>query len=225
MTKVQVYVPKSTSEVGAMYETGSEAPGSPVIELLRSRASKLLDALMNGNDAPHVVLSNWHPRMVGLGPEEILGTHPTAEDALLAVVREHGFSDIEEAEREGTGILDPEFEMAVDQTVNGEVDDLSDAIDRQPDLGNRTSAYGHRATLLRYVAANGVETVRQRVPSNAVDIVNLLVGRGADVNARARMYGGWHTPLPLLTSSAHPKPVGLMGALVDVLAKHGANQE
>ncbi len=63
-----------------------------------------------------------------------------------------------------------------------------------------------------------VETVRQRVPSNAVDIVNLLVGRGADVNARACMYGGWHTPLPLLTS-------GLMEALVEVLAKHGANEE
>ncbi len=225
MTEVHVYIPTSASQVGAMYGAGSEAPGSPVITLLRARAARLLDAWMNGNHAPHVVLGNWHPRMVGLGPEEILETDPTLGDALLAVVREHGFNDIEEAEREGAETLDPEFERAVDQTVNGEVDDLSDAIDRQPDLGNRTSAYGHRATLLHYVAANGVETVRQRVPSNAVDVVNLLVGRGADVNARARMYGGWHTPLPLLTSSAHPKAAGLMEALVDVLAKHGANEE
>ena len=204
-----------------MYGTGSEAPGSSVIELLRFRASKLLDAWMNGKNAPQVVLSNWHPRMVGLGPEAILGTHPTLEDALLAVVREHGFNDIEEADQEGAGVLDQEFERAVDWTVNGDTDELGAALDRTPQLSTRTSAYGHRATLLHYVAANGVETVRQRVPSNAVDVVNLLVGRGADVNARARMYGGWHTPLPLVTSSAHPKAAGLLGALVEVLARHG----
>ena len=179
---------------------------------------------MNGNHAPHVVLGNWHPRMVGLGPEEILETDPTLGDALLAAVREHGFNDIEEAEREGAQTLDPAFERAVDQTVNGEVDDLSDALDRQPNLGNRTSAYGHRATLLHYVAANGVETWRQRVPANAVDVARLLIDRGADVNARARIYGGDFDTLALLTSSAHPADAGLAGPLAEVLAAAGASR-
>ena len=54
---------------------------------------------------------------------------------------------------------------------------LDDALRRDPDLvrarSSRVCCFDppvHRATLLHYVAANGVERHRQKTPSNAVEI-------------------------------------------------------
>lgn len=71
--------------------------------------------------------------------------------------------------------------------------------------------------MLHYVAANGVEDCRQRVPSNAPEIVRCLVVHGADVSARANMYGGEQTTLALLLTSAHPRAAGLTGVLAQLL--------
>src|SRR5512134_1794628 len=62
-----------------------------------------------------------------------------------------------------------------------------------PDLVIWRSHYGHRATLLHYLAANGVETYRQRVPRNASSLASLLTQRGADPHATATMYGAAQT--------------------------------
>src|SRR5436190_1803876 len=80
----------------------------------------------------------------------------------------------------------------------------------------------HGATLLHYVAANGVEAHRQRTPPNAVAIARILLAAGADVNALAGMYGGRHATLPMLVSSSHPAAAGVQVALVDTLADAGA---
>ena len=53
---------------------------------------------------------------------------------------------------------------------------------------------GARATLLHYVAANGVEGYRQLTPPNAVAIADALLDAGADVDALADMYGGRARP-------------------------------
>ena len=39
----------------------------------------------------------------------------------------------------------------------------------------------HRATLLHYVAANGVEGYRQKTPNNAVEVATMLLKAGAEV--------------------------------------------
>ena len=77
----------------------------------------------------------------------------------------------------------------------------------------------HRATLLHYVAANGIETDRQRTPPNAPDVVRLLVSAGAEVDALAAFYGGGpaQTTLCLAVSSGHPNEVGVAGELVHAL--------
>jgi hypothetical protein len=82
----------------------------------------------------------------------------------------------------------------------------------------------HRATLLHYVAANGVEDFRQKTPANAVEIARFLLDSGAAVDAIAETYGSdwWQTTMNLLVSSAHPAGAGLMSALVEVLADYGA---
>jgi hypothetical protein len=106
------------------------------------------------------------------------------------------------------GDCDPLFERAVDAVVFGQVDELRRMLADQPDLVRRRSAYGHRATLLHYTAANGVEIRRQVVPYNAAQIATMLLDAGADVAATLRAYGGSATTLEMLESSGHPRGAG-----------------
>ena len=76
-------------------------------------------------------------------------------------------------------------------------------------LSVRRSAYGHRATLLHYTAANGVEIRRQVVPANAAEVVATLLDAGADQSARLRAYGGDFDVLEMFKTSAHPHDAGV----------------
>jgi hypothetical protein len=80
----------------------------------------------------------------------------------------------------------------------------------------------HHATLLHYVAANGVEGGRQRTPPNAVEIAKILLDAGAEADALADMYEHPCTTLVMLVSSAHPHVAGVQVALVDTLVDFGA---
>jgi len=116
------------------------------------------------------------------------------------------------------------FEEAVDAVISGNAGELARLLDHQPELVHARSARPHRATLLIYVGANGVEDFRQRTPPNAVDIASLLIARGADVNAVADLYGG-STTLGLVATSVHPANAGVQRALIDVLLSCGATFE
>ena len=83
----------------------------------------------------------------------------------------------------------------------------------------------HSATLLHYVAANGVEGYRQRTPANAVDVARVLLDAGAEPDSLAQLYGGDCTTMALLVSSSHPARAGVQVALVDVLVDYGASVE
>jgi ankyrin repeat protein len=74
------------------------------------------------------------------------------------------------------------------------------------------------------VGANGVEDYRQRSPKNAVEIAEVLLKAGADVNAVGEMYGG-STTLGLVATSGHPLRTGVQEALMDTLLAHGASLE
>jgi hypothetical protein len=117
-----------------------------------------------------------------------------------------------------------EFEAAVDAVVTGDMATLEPLVRQHPDLVRAHSAREHRATLLHYVAANGVEDYRQRTPKNAVDVARFLLESGAEADALASTYGNdwWQTTMNLLVSSAHPAIAGLQSALVDVLVDFGA---
>ena len=114
------------------------------------------------------------------------------------------------------------FERAADAVVSGDVDTLRHLLDDTPDLAHARSPRPHRATLLIYCGANGVEGIRQRTPANAPAIAQLLLERGADPNASCRLYGGGSTTLGLLLTSIHPREAGVDGDLVHVLARFGA---
>ncbi|MBV9156187.1 MAG: hypothetical protein JO097_07980, partial [Acidobacteriaceae bacterium] len=64
----------------------------------------------------------------------------------------------------------PEFEPAVDAVVTGDIPTLESLIHQHLDLARARSSRSHRATLLHYLGANGVEDERQKSPRNAVDV-------------------------------------------------------
>jgi ankyrin repeat protein len=79
----------------------------------------------------------------------------------------------------------------------------------------------HRATLMHYISANGVEGYRQKTPVNIVPIAQLLLQSGADVNASADIYGG-STTLALVATGLHPERAGVQDALLQLLLDYGA---
>ena len=101
---------------------------------------------------------------------------------------------------------------------------MTNLLAEHPDLINARSRSSHCATLLHYVAANGVEDILQKSPENAAEIARILIEAGAEVDALAETYGGGtnQTTLCLLVSSIHPAAAGVQPALVQVLCAAGA---
>lgn len=117
------------------------------------------------------------------------------------------------------------FERAADAIVGGDIDTLTRLLGTVPDLIRERSTREHRATLLHYVSANGVENFRQRTPPDIVEVARLLLTRGAEVDAEADVYGGGATTLGLVVTSSHPRRMGVQIALTDLLIGHGARHD
>ena len=109
------------------------------------------------------------------------------------------------------------FESAVEAVITGDAAALQSLLGENPELVGARSTREHRATLLHYVAANGVEDYRQKTPKNAVEVAKILLNRGAEVDALAEMYGGRYTTMSMLVSSCHPAKADLQVALVETL--------
>jgi hypothetical protein len=193
----------------------SGAPAT-VGELLDGMAGAVAEASGDGDPTAVAYFSNWHRDCVGT---------PDHDDVRLAVARAHGFADWEDATAAGDRQFDPSFEAAVDAVVNGDAASLTHLLAAHPDLIRERSPLGHAATLLHYVAANGVEFRRQACGPMAPAIADLLLSRGAEVDALANTYGGGtsQTTLVLLLTSGHPAQAGVTNAVVDLLLRHGAN--
>jgi hypothetical protein len=110
----------------------------------------------------------------------------------------------------------------VDAIVSGDSATLQKLLSKNPELVRARSTLEHRSTLLHYVSANGVEDFRQKTPKNIVEITNLLLKAGADVNAESDAYGGRSTTLGLTATSWHPENAGVQLALMELLIDHGA---
>ena len=113
------------------------------------------------------------------------------------------------------------FERAADSIVAGDVALLEKMLHEQPELIRTRSTRRHQATLLHYISANGIEGYRQKTSNNIVEIADLLLRAGADVNAVADVYGG-STTLGLVATSIHPERAGVQETLLQLLLDHGA---
>jgi ankyrin repeat protein len=198
------------------------AAGEPdAIEIVRHHYPPVLDERIP-----------WLPRPLSHG--EFRGMPFGPADARLTLARWYDFADwdrlvewIEDATRRGSPVA--RFESAAQAVVDGDEAALAAWVRADPDLvrarSTRVTHFDppvHGATLLHYVAANGVEAHRQKTPPNAVAIARLLLDAGADVDALAAMYGGRPTTLSMLVSSSHPAAAGVQVPLIDVLVDAGA---
>jgi len=173
----------------------------------------------------------WLPKIIP--DSEIRDASLSLEDARLAIARHHDFLDwpslaahVELVSQQGPVF---EFESAVEAVINGDIGALQDALHRDPAMvrarSGRVCCFDppvHRATLLHYVAANGVEAYRQKTPPNAIEIARTLLQAGAEPDALADMYGAECTTMSMLVSSSHPAEMGLQAPLVELLLDFGA---
>jgi ankyrin repeat protein len=212
----------------------------------QTQADDLLAAFSARDEGAIRIVVHNHPRFLRTDvpwlPKEMTAADIQSvsfdiADARMAVARWYDFADWQRLEEYVAAVTRPDspvakFEAAVEAVVDGHVDVLQDLLRANPELAHARSTRVthfnppvHRATLLHYVAANGVEHYRQRTPANAVDVATTLLRASADVDALADMYGGQATTMSLLVSSAHPAKAGVQTALVETLVDFGASLE
>ena len=195
-----------------------EFPPRPDIEQYRKQAKDLLRACQSGDTTAQA-------RMEGVtNPDDPIHL----ADAQRTLAREHGFASWPGFVRHVAGLAGERtdaigrFERAADAVVEGDPATLTRLLDHDPSLITTRSSRQHRATLLHYVSANGVEDFRQRSPHNAPAIAELLLARGAVVDAVCESYEGDDTTMGLLVSSVHPHHAGVQVSLVQTILDHGA---
>ena len=194
-----------------------------------ARAQSLFAALIAADQDAAWMFKWEHPRYRGKQVTDVKPSEMTLHDAQLVVAHRYAFDSwkdlvayTEDVQRSGPVAR---FEQAVESVVNGNANALSEALQKDPSLVRARSTRRHHATLLHYVAANGVEGARQKTPANAVEIAKLLLDAGAEADALADMYGGKCATMAMLVSSAHPAQANLQVPLAELLLDHGANPE
>jgi len=148
-------------------------------------------------------------------------------DAQFVIARAHGFLSwptfVKHIDALGrASSLVSAFEAAASAIVTGDAITLTRLLREHPELIWARSTREHRAALLHYVAANGVENYRQVTPKNIAAITEILLAAGVEVDAEADVYGGGCTALGLVATSAPPAIAGVQHDVIDVLLEHGA---
>lgn len=201
-------------------------PFTATIDEYKQQAKALFKAILAGEESAHWRVKWIHPRFRGHPVSAVHTTTLAPADAQLVLAREYHFKNWEQLTRFAGAVREDDavarFEEAVDMIVSGDIDALRELLRKDPGLVHARSARSHHATLLHYLAANGVEEYRQKTPPNAVAIAQLLLSAGAEPDALADTYDERCTTLSLLVSSSPPHAAGLQGALAETLLDHGA---
>ena len=148
-------------------------------------------------------------------------------DAQFIIARSHGFDSwpkfckhLNALTRKSSTVA--RFEAAADAIIKGDIKTLKRLLREEPAIVRARSTREHGAMLLHYVSANGVEGYRQKTPPNIVEITELLLKAGAEVDAEADVYGGGATTLGLVATSVHPYLAGVQNPLMQILLDYGA---
>src|SRR5438132_172836 len=213
------------------------------LEQYQKQAAELLEAHKSGDAQAIRIIHEKHPRFLdskipwlpkNLPDSAIRSAAFEFADAQLTIARCYDFQSwpalteyVEAVTHDGSPVF--QFESAVEAVITGDLPALESLLRGNPVLvrarSTRVTHFDppvHRATLLHYVAANGVEGYRQKTPKNAVEVAQTLLETGAEVDALADLYGGQCTTMALLVSSCHPAEAGVQVALVNTLLDFGA---
>jgi len=176
-----------------------------------------------------VVTSTWTDRVEQFVQRKVTEQDGRCRlaDAQFIIARSHGFERWVKFSKHLSALAQKastiaRFEAAADAIVKGDIKTLQRLLRDDPHLIRARSTREHRATLLHYVSANGVEGYRQKTPKNIVAVTEVLLKAGAEVDAEADVYGGGATTLGLVATSIHPYQARVQNPLMQVLLDHGA---
>jgi|SRR5579872_3279508 len=208
------------------------------------QAEGLLAALRSGDSEAISIFNRNHPKFLdsrirwlplSVSASEIQSAGLDLADAQVVLAALYGFRDWDSLKQHVSAVTQENsevflFESAVEAVIHGEADTLKSLLRGHPDLirarSTRITPHDppmHRATLLHYVAANGVEGYRQKTPPNAVEIATILLEAGAEPDALADMYGSECTVMAMLVSSCHPAEAGVQAEIAELLVDFGAS--
>ncbi|NMM47293.1 hypothetical protein [Marinigracilibium pacificum] len=163
----------------------------------------LWNSLKNKSEAALKEVSNYHPYYMGKTIDELVHLPLNQQDAELTISNEYGFKNWDNLIEKSKVAYNYDFEDAVDFAISGQANELNMILQRSPIIIDQCSQFGHKATILHYLIANGTEMWRQIVPDNLIDIVKLLLDYGCTSNKAMIVYGGEYYPYELIDSSAH----------------------
>ena len=176
-----------------------------------------------------VGVESWTKKVVRFGSNQLLDMKQgaTISKAQFVIARSQGFESWPKFSKHLQQLAESksqtsQFEAAADGIVNGDAARLKLLLRENPALARARSTREHRATLLHYVSANGIEGYRQKTPKNIVEITKILLDAGAEVDATCNVYGSDCTTLGLTATSIHPANAGLMNDLLVLLLDRGA---
>jgi len=212
-----IYYPDEVRKVRILHQNVLRSSHATIYDQLSAFAKNLHQALRVKNPAGCIEVSNYHPKYIGSSTHKIFKAQLNEADCKLTIARSCSFEDWDAVSALRHKTIDNEFERAVDLLLCGAYYQLKSLLIQSPYLIHQHSDYGHYAGLIHYVTANGVELWRQYLPSNIVDLTQLLLEFGADIDMRSNIYGGTETLLQLLQTSCHPWDAGVGEALVSIL--------
>jgi hypothetical protein len=223
---IEQYKKRSKDLLKACKSGGPEATREWVVAWLRDLASVQRES----ERVSHADVDRLVDELRKFASSRLAGPNCVLANAQFVIARAHGFlswpkfvSHLESLTRASTPVS--VYETAADAVIEGNVPLLERLLRNTPGLIEARSTREHRATLLHYVAANGVENYRQKTPKNAPAVARLLLTAGAEVDAEADVYGGGCTTLGLVATSVHPHNAGVQRELIDVLLEHGARMD
>ena len=199
------------------------------LEDYQKEADALFKALKSRDEAAEWRVKWMHPRFRGKSVADVRAATLDPADAQAVIAPEHGFENWPELVAFTDAIRHEgpitKFETAVEAVISGDVATLRIMLREHPELVRARSTRRHHATLLHYIAANGVEGGRQKTPANTLEVARVLLEAGAEVDALADMYDQQCTTMSMLVSSCHPAKAGLQAALAELLLDYGAALE
>lgn len=224
-----------------------ELPCRPRLAVYTSQARDLVKAFKTGKPGSLELARRFHPRAPGrpdtndrnpITAAQLQQIGLDQEDAKFIVARSHQFASWDALQRHLAALNKPgsavaRFEAAVNAIIEGDSRALKKLLARNPDLIRARSSRIHRATLLHYTGANGVEGYRQKTPRNIVQIARMLLETGAEVDADFDYFElvgvyperAGSTTLGLAATSCHPAEAGVQIKLLDLLLDYGASPD
>lgn len=198
-----------------------------MLEQYQQQADELYKDYTSGNKAALRLVREGHPQWWKMTEAEFRQLTVTLADTQVVIAWYYSFNSwsdlaawVEVVTQAGSPAA--QFETTVDAIVAGDIPTLQSLLHSNPALISARSLRSHHSTLLHYTGTNGVEGYRQKYPANAIEVLKFLLAAGAEVEAKADMYGGGSTTFGLLATSIHPAKAGIMAPMLQLLLDAGA---